>query len=128
MARPSGPLGFRFILQPIMACALAIRDGIKDARQSRSPYFWIIWTDASLRNSKLREGSIAVGRVLILAAAMDVIYQLIALRGLRPLQTLVIAVVLAFLPYLVVRGPANRVAKYWIRTAARQKKQQFSDQ
>ena len=30
--RPSGPMSFRFILQPSMAAIAAIRDGVKDAR------------------------------------------------------------------------------------------------
>ena len=33
---------FRFILQPSMAAIAAIRDGLKDARTGRSPYFWAI--------------------------------------------------------------------------------------
>lgn len=49
---------------------------------------------------------------------MDIIYQLIELHGLRPLQTVVIAVFLAFIPYLLVRGPATRVARYFIRRHA----------
>ena len=38
IARPSGPLAFRLILQPIMVTILAILDGLKDARVGRSPY------------------------------------------------------------------------------------------
>lgn len=111
IARPAGPMGFRFVLQPVMASLLAIRDGIKDARIDRSPYFWTMVSDPSRRKKRLVEGIRAVARVLILGAVMDVIYQIVALHGLRPLQTLVIAVVLAFIPYLIVRGPATRIAK-----------------
>jgi hypothetical protein len=118
IARPAGPMGFRFILQPIVASLLAIRDGVKDARTDRSPYFWTVLTDSSRRQKRIVEGIRAVTRVLILGAVMDVIYQIVALHGIRPLQTLVIAVVLAFIPYLLVRGPANRVAKYYFRKKA----------
>jgi Flp pilus assembly protein TadB len=111
-------MGFRFILQPIVASLLAIRDGIKDARGDRSPYFWTVLTDPSRRQKRIIEGIRAVARVLILGAVMDVIYQLIALHGIRPLQTVVIAVVLAFVPYMIVRGPAARVAKYYFRKKA----------
>ena len=38
IAQPSGPLAFRFILQPVMATILAVLDGLKDARTGRSPY------------------------------------------------------------------------------------------
>jgi hypothetical protein len=40
IARPTGPMAFRFILQPIMAAIAALRDGVNDARSRRSPYFW----------------------------------------------------------------------------------------
>ena len=42
---------------------------------------------------------------------MDVIYQIIVLKGLRPLEGLIVSVVLAILPYLLVRGPVNRLAR-----------------
>ena len=46
LARPGGPMTFRFILQPAMAAVAALYDGIKDARLGRSPYFWTIMHDA----------------------------------------------------------------------------------
>ena len=109
--RSSGPLHFRFVLQPLMAAALAVRDGIKDARRERVPYLWTIWRDPTRRVPRLREGIRAVGRVLVLAIVLDVVYQLIVFHGLRPLQTVVIAIVLAFIPYLILRGPATRIAR-----------------
>ena len=42
IARPTGPMAFRFILQPIMAAIAALRDGINDAKSRRSPYFWAL--------------------------------------------------------------------------------------
>ena len=38
-------MAFRFILQPVMAAIFAIRDGMKDARAGRSPYFWTVLHD-----------------------------------------------------------------------------------
>jgi hypothetical protein len=118
IARPAGPMGFRFVLQPVMASLLAIRDGIHDARTGRSPYFWTVVSDPTRRKKRIIEGIRAVMRVLILGGVMDVIYQIVALHGLRPLQTVVIAVVLAFVPYLIVRGPAERIANYYFRKKA----------
>lgn len=112
IARVSGPMAFRFVLQPTVASILAIRDGIKDARTERSPYLWTILHDPARRKKRVVEGIRAVSRVLILGAAMDVIYQLVVLHGLRPLQTVHIALGLAFLPYLIVRGPVNRIARH----------------
>ena len=40
--RPSGSLSFRFILQPSIAAIFAIRDGLRDTRHDRAPFFWIL--------------------------------------------------------------------------------------
>jgi hypothetical protein len=66
----------------------------------------------------LQEGFVAVGRVLILGIVMDLIYQIIVLHGLRPLETLVVAFALAFVPYLLLRGPADRIARRIRKSAA----------
>lgn len=117
IARPFGPMKFRFVLQPVMASALAIRDGLKDARTERGPYFWTILHDPARRRKKLMGGLRAVLRVLVLGAVMDVIYQLTELHGVRPVQTAVIALQLAFVPYVIVRGPTTRIARYLQRHA-----------
>jgi hypothetical protein len=110
-ARPDGPLAFRFVLQPVMALWLAARDGIADAKTGRPPYLSAIIRNPAERAARLHEGVTATMRILLLAAAMDVAYQLIVLHGLRPLETVFIAFVLGFLPYLLARGPIARVAR-----------------
>ena len=42
VARPTGPMAFRFVLQPVMAAIAALRDGVSDAKSRRSPYFWTL--------------------------------------------------------------------------------------
>jgi hypothetical protein len=118
VSRPAGPLAFRFILQPLMAAALAIRDGYKDAKAGRPPYLATMIRDASQRGQLAREGLRAVLRVMIFAAVMDVIYQLIELDGIYLLQTAFIVVALALLPYLIFRGPADRLARYWLQRSS----------
>jgi hypothetical protein len=113
IARPSGPLGFRFIVQPIMASMLAFRDGYRDAIAGRTPYFWAVLTK-DRRGLRLREGVRAVARVLIFGCAADAIYQFVELNAFRPLQMVVIAFLLAFIPYLLVRGPANHLV-HWFK-------------
>jgi hypothetical protein len=110
-ARPDGPFAFRFVLQPLVALGLAIRDGIRDAKRDRSPYLSTILFNPAERAGRLREGWQATTRVLLIAIAMDIAYQLLVLKGLRPLETLCIAFALGFLPYLVFRGPVTRIAR-----------------
>jgi len=109
--RACGPMTFRINLQPLMAGLLALRAGIKDAREGRPPYFWTILTDSTQRMALVREGWRSVARVFVLAIVMDVIYQLIVRRWIYPGETLIVAVVLAVFPYLLLRGPINRLIR-----------------
>ena len=113
VARPSGPMAFRFVLQPVMAAIFAIRDGMKDAREGRSPYFWTVLSDPAQRGLRLREGLAAVGRVIGFGAIMETIYQYQVLGAFRPLEMIIIVLLLCFVPYLLIRGPAARIARRW---------------
>jgi hypothetical protein len=117
IARESGPLAFRLVLQPIMATLLAIRDGLKDVRAGRPLYTWTLLTDPAHRAGYLREGLKRVSRVIIFALVMDAIYQFIVLHRFYPGEALIIAFVVAVLPYLLIRGPVTRLARHWHGTA-----------
>jgi hypothetical protein len=108
--RISGPMKFRLILQPGMAIFLAIREGLKDAREGKPPYFWAIFTDAGERRAMLKEGWKSIGKVFILAVVLDVVYQIIVHRSVYPGEAVLTAIILAIVPYLLVRGPVNRIA------------------
>lgn len=118
VGRVSGPMTFRLILQPTMALIFAVRDGLKDAREKRPPYFHTIFHDPTQRGPLLREGFKAVGRVFVFGIVMDVIYQLIVFRWVYPGEALLVMLILAFMPYLLLRGPANRLARFWRRGEA----------
>jgi hypothetical protein len=112
IGRIGGPMSFRILLQPTMAMIFAIRDGLKDAREGRPAYFYSLFTDPENRRSRLREGFKAVSRVFTFAIVMDLIYQVTVLRWFYPLQALIVAIVLALLPYILLRGPVNRIARF----------------
>lgn len=116
--RPSGPMTFRFFLQPTMATIAALLDGIKDARTGRAPYFWTILTDPAKRGGRLSEGVIATARVILLGLCMDLIYQFIVFDAFHPAEAAIIAGLLAFVPYLLLRGPISRIARWWLGDAA----------
>jgi hypothetical protein len=113
LERPSGPMTFRFVLQPIMASIVAWRDGVKDAREGRSPYFWTMLTNRAAVGGRLQEGLIATARILLLGLVMDVIYQAIVFETFHPGEAAIVSILLAFVPYLLLRGPAARVAGWW---------------
>jgi hypothetical protein len=113
LGRAGGPMSFRFILQPLMAAIAAIHGGIKDAQAGRPPYFQIIMLNPQARIGRLREGLSATARIILLGLLMDLIYQLLVLKTFYPNEAVIIALVLAFLPYLLIRGPATRIARWW---------------
>ena len=112
IGRIGGPMSFRLLLQPATAFVFAIRDGLKDAREGRPAYFYSLFTEPENRRSLLREGFKAVSRIFAFAIVMDLIYQLTVLRWFYPLQALIVAIVLALLPYILLRGPVNRIARF----------------
>ena len=114
LARPGGPMTFRFVLQPAMAVIAALRDGVSDARQGRSPYFWSIVRGVESRSARLREGVVSTARIIILGVIMDTIYQWRVLHTFYPGQAAAVALLLAFVPYLLLRGPIERIALHWI--------------
>ena len=104
--RPDAPMRFRFILQPVMAAIVAIRDGLKDVRAGRKPYFRM-----ALGVTRLREGLNATARIILLGIVMDAMYQIMVLGRFYPGEAVIIALLLAFVPYLLIRGPAARLAR-----------------
>lgn len=115
VGRTEGPMTFRFFLQPTMALLMALRDGVKDAKAGRAPYWsYIRDADPLQRKAAWRGAVAAVTRILLLGVAMDVIYQFRVFGGFRyPLETLVISILLALVPYLLLRGPITRIARRW---------------
>ena len=116
--RPTGPMAFRFILQPVMAAIAALRDGIEDAKSRRSAYFWTLLTNPLERGGRLREGLISTARVILLGLCMDVIYQFIVLKTFYPAEAVIVAIALAFFPYLLLRGPIARIARWRLDSAS----------
>ncbi len=112
--RSGGPMTFRFILQPVMASIAALRDGIRDARLDRSPYLWTLLTNPAERAGRLREGLFSTGRIILLGLGMDAIYQYTVLKTFYPGEMVLIALLLAFVPYLLLRGLVARIARHWL--------------
>jgi len=109
--RVSGPMKFRLILQPLMATIFAIRNGLKDAKEGRPPYFWGLFTHPEQRLDMLRDGWKRVGKVFVMAIIIDLVYQWIVSRRFYPFEALLVAIILAFIPYLLIRGPVDRIAR-----------------
>lgn len=108
--RVSGPMKFRLVLQPIMASIFAILAGLKDAKAGKPPYGWALLNNPAHRTEMLKDGWKSVGKVFVLAMVLDVVYQIIVARFVYPGEVLIVAFLLAIVPYLILRGLVNRIA------------------
>lgn len=109
-ARIAGPMAFRLVLQPAMAVYAAWHDGMRDARTGRVPYLQSLAAGGGdWRSQPIRKWLASDGRILAIAFIVDGAYQAMVLGEFRyPLEALVVAALLAWLPYLLLRGPMTR--------------------
>ena len=110
IARTEGPLHFRILLQPTMAIIFATLDGLKDAKAGKAPYLWSLVMVPGRRTEVVRNGWQSIGKVFILALVLDVIYQWMVQRFVYPGEAIIVSILLAIVPYLVVRGIVTRLA------------------
>lgn len=110
LGRAGGPMHLRLVIQPCVASILAIRAGLRDARNGRPAFLWSArsWTKSSA--SLLRAGWRDIGKLFIVAVALDAGYQAYMFGTFHPLQTLIVAVAVAVVPYVLLRGLVTRIA------------------
>ena len=112
LGRASGPLHVRLVVMPTVAAILAIRDGLKAAREGKPAFLWAIVAGRAERRQVLRSAWKGIRRVFVMALVLDTAYQLFALRTVHVAQALIVGVVLAILPYVLIRGPVARLARF----------------
>ncbi|MFC2049316.1 hypothetical protein ACFLR2_01425 [Chlamydiota bacterium] len=115
IARPSGPLHLRFLIQPAVGVILALIAGLKDARAGNPPYLWAMLTNADYRKALLHEGWKDMRTPFIVSLILDAIYQLICFKTIYFFELLFTAFFLALMPYLIFRGLINRAARLFIK-------------
>ena len=110
--RPSrGTDAFRFVLQPIMAAIAALHDGIEDASRALALYLDAAQQSVGTRRPPEGRGdfhraghsSRAVhGHNLSANRAQDILSR----------RAVIVAIALGFIPYLLLRGPIERIARW----------------
>jgi hypothetical protein len=116
IGRLSGPLTLRLFLQPAVAAFFAVRDGLKDAREGRPPHFWRMVTGPpDARRRRAKETWRAVLKVFGMAVLLDCVYQVLVFRWVYPVEAMFTATILAILPYMLMRGVINRLARAWLK-------------
>ena len=75
---------------------------------------------AADRRHLLEEAWKAVVKVFALAFLLDLVYQLIVFPWVYPFESLAVAIILAFLPYVLRRGVVNRIVSARTHSGAQQ--------
>ena len=115
MGRSAGPLTLRLILQPSVATLLALRAGIADARAGNPPWLWTMLTDPERRRALWRDAWKNVRKLFFMALVLDSVYQLIQFKWIYVGQALIVACVLALVPYALLRGLVTRIASRFVK-------------
>jgi|SRR6185295_16888862 len=112
-ARMTGPGKGRFVLQPVVAIALGIRDGIVDAKQGKPPYFIRVLFKSERKLYVLNTSLKSIATPLTIGIVLDMILQWVIFQAVFVVPALIAGTILVALPYSVARGLSNRVARRW---------------
>ncbi len=113
--RHDGPMSFRVYLQPAMSLIYAVIAGVKDAKAGKPPFLSALILGKSSRKDLLKELWKDVGKVFILAVIMETIFEIIELKTVHPIEVLRVSFWLAIVPYLIFRGPVERIVSLFIK-------------
>jgi hypothetical protein len=117
LARLTGPGKARFLIQPLVAILLGIRDGVADAKKGETPYYIRIL----LGEHKIALVKASLRRITVplsIGVVLDMILQWIMFKTIFLLPALMAGAILIALPYSISRGLSNRVARRWYKRKA----------
>jgi hypothetical protein len=100
---------FRLILQPLVAIALGIRDGLKDARAGRPAFIMDLIVRPEGRKRQLKQSLQAISKPLIIAIILDAVAQSLMFGTIYPGAAVFVGVVIMAVPYSLARGLTNRI-------------------
>lgn len=103
---------FRFVLQPIIAILLGIRDGRLDASAHREPFFLSLFTRQGRRQHLGHELIRAIAIPFTVAIIVDMILQRLITQTNVLWISVLVGTLLVGLPYSGTRGLANRWARH----------------
>lgn len=117
--RLHGPMTVRFYLQPTLALGAAWKDGIKDVQMGHKAFFWTALWDPVQPRGRLREGLVATSQMALIGFAMDLIYQFRLFDHFYPVEALMMVLLLAVIPYFVLRWIVEHAARWWFARTGR---------
>lgn len=110
MGRIDGPLHLRLIVQSLVATVLAVRAAHRDATLQNPPFLWALIMRKHERRALFLSAWKDIGKLFTMAFVIDTGYQVFFLHFFYPLQGLMVASILALVPYVLIRGPLARLS------------------
>lgn len=101
VARTTGPMWFRLIIQPLVAAVFGIRAGLANAQRSKERHEGA--PEPADRRARFQQALHDVGKVFVIGIGLDVIFQLIALRTVYPVEAVLVGLLIVALPYQIIR-------------------------
>ena len=117
--RLTGPGRLRFVIQPLLAIALGVRDGLGDARAGRPAYLFGLVFGGVDRRASLRSGFSSVRILVSMGIVLDAVAQWLIYGQVHPGAALAVGPVLIAVPYVVARALANRATRLARRASGR---------
>ena len=109
VARVAGPMSFRFILQPLMAVLLGMRDGKLDAKAGTPPFIFDLIFNPEHRKKDFASAIKSLLKPMIIGFVIDLIAQYLIFQHIRLIPALIVGVGVIALPYALSRGVTNRI-------------------
>lgn len=107
-ARLTGEMSFRFILQPLVAITLGIRDGILDAKAGTPPFIYNVIFKPENRRAHLKSALHSLLKPITIGIILDAIAQYLIFDHVRVLGAVIVGTCIMGIPYALARGLTNR--------------------
>jgi len=109
-ARLTGPMNFRFILQPLVAIfILGLKDGRMDAKAGTPPFVFDLILRPENRKRDLKSAFHRLLVPVIIGAILDGIAQYLIFKHIRPAAAVLVGALVMGIPYSLSRGITNRI-------------------
>jgi hypothetical protein len=105
-----GPGHLRFLIQPLLAILLGLRDARHDAALGREPYLFALILRPG-RAARFVEGLKTFAKLLTVAVLLDALVQFVTLGDVWVWAALVTGLFLIAFPYSAARGLGNRALR-----------------
>jgi hypothetical protein len=109
VARLTGAMSFRFMVQPLVAIILGIRDGIMDAKAGVPPIIVNLIFNAENRKAHLGSALKSLTKPVIVGTVLDMIAQYLIFQHVRVIPAFIVGAFVMAVPYALARGISNRI-------------------